>query len=205
MEIMNRKWGKIVLYQGVILAGGHSKRFGSPKAFAEKDGFPFYIYSIKALEKHCQSLVLVTNPHLKSEFDKALVNQSIDIVNDEPEFQGQGPLSGIYTAMKNYPAEWYFVSPIDVPFISAKVYELLLDHVSNKYDVIIPIVKEKLQPLLAIYHHSLQGSIKRSLQMQQNSIQEFLVDKRIKYVFIECDQFFININSLEDYRTYIQG
>ena len=205
MYILLTNGGVKLKIQGVVLAGGHSRRFGRPKAFAKKDGIPFFEYSIRALEKHCQSLVIVTNPHIKEQFEKAIVNETIQIINDEIEFRGQGPLSGIYTAMEHCPAEWYMVSPIDVPFIQPNIFEILLRHISDQYEVIVPIVCEKIQPLLALYHYSLKEEMKRNLQMNQNSLIEFLVNQRMKYIFIECDHYFININSQEDYKKFIQA
>ena len=41
MDVLLRNEGVKLKFQGVVLAGGQSKRFGRPKAFAKKDGIPF--------------------------------------------------------------------------------------------------------------------------------------------------------------------
>ena len=58
--------------------------------------------------------MIVTNPHIKEQFEKAIVNETIRIINDEIEFRGQGPLSGIYTAMEHCPANGIWCHQIDV-------------------------------------------------------------------------------------------
>src|SRR5690625_7699926 len=97
---------------GVILAGGQSSRFGSPKAFVKKDNIPFYQYSWQARKPFVSSTLIITNPLVEALFAKD--NVPIKMVNDHDQYQGQGPLAGIYTAMNVLIAEWYMIVPDEV-------------------------------------------------------------------------------------------
>lgn len=97
---------------GILLAGGLSRRFGSPKAFAKIDGDYFYEKAHRALESLCDDVVIVAREELLPLFPA-----SLDVITDLPAIAGKGPLAGICTAMKLRPAEDYLLLPCDMPFI----------------------------------------------------------------------------------------
>lgn len=186
---------------GVILAGGKSRRFGSPKAFASKDDNAFYTYSIDALKSYVSDLVIVTSPKLESTF--ARENITGDIIHDVDEYAGHGPLAGIYSAMNRHAGEWYIVLPIDVPFIEKWVIELLVNHISHEVDAIVPVVSGKIQPLISIYHYKVKHIIKERLDGGSRSVKSVLDACKVEYVSMDEDRPFININSQLDYKHFI--
>lgn len=188
---------------GVILAGGESKRFGSPKAFALRDHIPFYQYSLQAIEPFVSSTVIITSPKLEGFFINKDVKTSI--VNDEEKYRGQGPLAGIYTAMDTIFTEWYMVIPIDVPFIEQWVFNRLIKYIAKDgLDAIVPIVNGKKQPLLSIYHYSMKKRIKKQLDMEKRSVHELLNESKVVYVSIDEEKPFTNINCQNDYQQFVQ-
>src|SRR5690625_1015821 len=105
--------GKMI---GIVLAGGQSRRFGSPKAFAKKDGKEFYQYSIDAIKQLVNSVVISTNDQLEKNFSIT----GYEMITDIEKFKEKGPLAGIYTVMNTFSAEWYMVIPVDVPFMNER-------------------------------------------------------------------------------------
>ncbi|WAA09340.1 molybdenum cofactor guanylyltransferase [Fervidibacillus albus] len=184
-------------FQGVLLAGGQSKRFGSPKAFAKRNGVYFYEYSIDAMQPFCSSITIITSQELLNRFQSDLPNA--DILTDEKQFERQGPLAGIYTAMENKRSEWYIIAPIDVPFIHASVFKTLISYTNTEVEAIIPTVSEKIQPLTALYHYSLKNHIRNMLKQGHRSVKKMLENRRIVYVPIEENKYFINVNNQKDY------
>lgn len=188
---------------GIVLAGGESRRFGSPKAFAKKDGMPFYHYSIEGIKPFVASILVVTNPKLQPLFDEE--RQGIRVVNDLTKYRGKGPLAGIYTAMETLVGEWYIVIPIDVPFIKPFVYDHLIKLTDEEVEAIVPVVYGKSQPLLSIYHYSMYKWIGKQLDKGVFSVHQLLKERKVKYVPIDMEKPFININRKTDYHLYIQG
>ena len=45
---------------------------------------------------------------------------------------------------------WFLVAPCDTPYLKSEVYEILLEYISEDYDVIIPVVAERQQPLIGL-------------------------------------------------------
>ncbi|MBP2079875.1 molybdenum cofactor guanylyltransferase [Oceanobacillus polygoni] len=187
---------------GIILAGGKSIRFGEPKAFATKDGKAFYQHALDALTQIVEKIVMVTSPELKHRFQP--IETKMTIIQDRGEYQGHGPLAGILTAMEQMEAEWYLVIPIDVPFMNPSIFRTLMKHIDRDVDAIIPIAEGKLQPLIAIYRDSVKGLIKHQLDHQHRSLRKLLDKCNVKYVDIEEEQSFININSQADYEKWIK-
>ncbi|KIO69927.1 molybdenum cofactor guanylyltransferase [Caldibacillus thermoamylovorans] len=190
------------IYQGVVLAGGESRRFGSPKAFAEIDGIPFYQCSINAIQPFCSSIVIVTKPNLQEKFKRDRHN--VAVINDVKEFRGQGPLAGLYSAMEYRGSPWYMVTPIDVPFVEASIFGQLIKFIDKNIDGIVPIVSGKKQPLIAIYNYSIKDEIRHMLENGERSVQQLLGKFNIRYIPMNIEQSFININRKTDFFQYIQ-
>ncbi|PZD84759.1 molybdenum cofactor guanylyltransferase [Bacilli bacterium] len=199
------EWGFIMKDKiiGIVLSGGQSRRFGSPKAFARKDGKYFYQYSIDALSSVVDSFVLVTNPTLIGKF---LYEQEVNfaIITDKKEYEGLGPLAGIFSGMEYIRGDWYVISPIDVPFINGNIFQSLLLHRDKNIDAIIPVVSGKIQPLLSIYHYRVKRLIQLQLKSNTLSVQELLKKCRVKYVSMEEEKAFYNINRRSDYEKWIE-
>ena len=113
--------------KAIILAGGHSERFGQPKAFAEIDGQPFYQKIIETLTttNMFNEIIISTNQQLAS-FKYA------HVVVDDKENKDKGPLAGIYSVMKQYSDEELFFVVSDTPMITSKavsgLYQFMISH-----------------------------------------------------------------------------
>lgn len=186
---------------GVILAGGVSRRFGSPKAFADVDGIPFYQFSLEALQPIADTIVIVTNEQLEKKF---IETTSVRVIKDEDNFKGKGPLAGIYSAMQSIQADWYALAPVDVPFIQSEVFHRLLEQREVDKEAIVPVTNERLQSLIAIYHYSLKGRIKGLLETDHLAMRDLLNISKVKYALFTDETTFININLTRDYNRYIR-
>ncbi|MDC3417847.1 molybdenum cofactor guanylyltransferase [Aquibacillus salsiterrae] len=182
---------------GVLLAGGKSRRYGSPKSFATHKGIPFYHYSIDALNSMCDELLIVTNQSLAQTFKEKEPN--ITIVTDQDEVKGQGPLAGILTAMEQIDANWFFILPTDVPFMEKWVVQQLIAAIDTESQVIIPTVAGRDQPLIGLYHSSVKQTISQLLQNEKRSMRALFENVHVKKITIDEEAPFRNINAQEDY------
>ena len=185
---------------GVILAGGESRRFGSPKSFAEKDEKAFFQWSLDAIAPVVDDAILITSQELEGKFPADL---DVEVVTDTEMFAGKGPLAGLYTAMREKEACWYAVIPTDVPFMRAEVFNRLLEERKN-VQAVIPVVNERLQPLIGLYHHTLKRQIKSLLEADRLHMRALLDEADVKYVPFPDEKPFININRLEDFNSHIR-
>ena len=77
--------------KAMILAGGHSERFGKPKAFAEIEGQPFYKKIINTLTSTnmFNEVIISTNEQLAPLFEHQ------NVVIDDNNSRNKCPLAGI--------------------------------------------------------------------------------------------------------------
>ncbi|MGN7296882.1 molybdenum cofactor guanylyltransferase [Fredinandcohnia aciditolerans] len=192
---------KIPTFIGVLLAGGESRRFGSPKAFAQFQNKSFYEYAIDALKDNVDKLYIVSHPVLEEQFRN---EASISIIQDLPEFQGNGPLAGIFTVMQKTNSDWYVILPCDTPFVTDNLVKQLITFTNDQsIDAIVPIINERQQPLIAVYHARVAKKIEQLLKDKKLKMTQLLGTCNVKFVNDQDLQLqgmeFENINNKAEY------
>lgn len=187
---------------GVLLAGGMSRRFGSPKAFASYKGKYFYQWIIEAMVRHVDALTIVSHESLFLKFSKD-VDNGYDLVMDVERYRGFGPLAGIYTAMKKGNAQWYLVMACDIPLITSSFVDKILSVDRKDAEIIIPFINGKMQPLAGLYHHSVFQKIEGLLEhgdYKMKSLLEMCQTHCVDEMELNLDgKIFMNINDLDEY------
>ncbi len=178
---------------GIVLAGGLSRRFGSPKAFAMVGGRYFYELAVEALKENCDEVVIVTRPEL---IDHYLVEAGLAI--DTPEFAGYGPLAGILSVMESVQAERYVVLPCDMPFVDSAVVSKLLGR--HDKEVTAVIAEERHHPLVSVWDRVAVPVIREALENEQNRVMPVLARVGVTWVdggelADDVKQVFTNINT----------
>ncbi|HSP21925.1 MAG TPA: molybdenum cofactor guanylyltransferase [Planococcus sp. (in: firmicutes)] len=154
---------------GVLLAGGLSRRFGSPKAFAELEGKAFYEYAYDALAAVCDHVVIITSPELKGRFPATL-----DAISDSQKFAGLGPLAGIFTAMSERPARQYLILPCDMPFIGASETTAFLKLASESADITSIRTGSHDIPLFSLWNAGVLNLLEKELEDGQLRVMVFM-------------------------------
>ncbi|WP_161974915.1 molybdenum cofactor guanylyltransferase [Bacillus timonensis] len=165
---------------GILLAGGESRRFGSPKAFAKLHHKFFYEYAVEALKGNVRKLVIVSHPALVEQFQN---QTSVEVIQDLPEYKGNGPLAGMFTAMQKEPSDWYVVLPCDTPFVTDELVKQLITYTNDQnIDAIVPVINDRQQPLIAVYHGRVAMRIEELLNVQQFKMSHLLDACSVKFV-----------------------
>lgn len=155
---------------GLVLAGGKSRRFGSPKAFAVLDGKPFWQHAADALHGGgCRPVLISARPEHLGGF-----GSRFEPVTDVPEFAGDGPLAGIYSAMMACPSERIAVLPCDMPFAGPEEVRRLLELSDPAAPVTAVRLGEQPIPLLSVWDGRLSGRIRRALSAGERGVMPFL-------------------------------
>lgn len=166
---------------GILLAGGLSRRFGSPKAFAKIGDEAFYEKVYQALDAACDHVVIVS----REEF-LPLFPAGFDVITDLPEVAGKGPLAGICSAMEMRPAPRYMVLACDMPFIGPQE-TLALKSLSNpSVDVTaVQTAMEKI-PLFSVWNGNWAQELKETIANGQWSVFGFL--HQLDLCWVESEQ-----------------
>ncbi|WP_252501805.1 molybdenum cofactor guanylyltransferase [Sporosarcina sp. Marseille-Q4943] len=160
---------------GIVLAGGLSSRFGSPKAFAEWEGRLFYQWSLAALSPYCEEIVIVTRPELVGRFPGDL-----QVTTDVETFAGQGPIAGILSGMEKLRANRYIVLPCDMPFMTADVVGRLLECHSSGVTAVV--LDGKYHPLVSVWDGITCPDLKKALENGKRRVMDVQEKHGVRWI-----------------------
>ena len=95
---------------GVLLVGGASRRFGSPKALAELDGEPLAVRIQRTLEEAFEHVIAV---------GKAADALPLPFPVEDDGSELRASLVGLVAGLRLAPTELAVVVPTDLPFVTA--------------------------------------------------------------------------------------
>lgn len=158
--------------KAIILAGGESSRFGSPKAFAEIQDAYFFekVYHTLESTNMFSEIIISTNEVLASQFD------GYKVIVDDSKHKNKGPLSGLYTVMSETEGDFYFVVSVDTPMVTDKaiseLYQFLIANLIEEQLLVAGYKKEERPiPTIAFYHKNILPYIETALNSQDFSMR----------------------------------
>jgi molybdopterin-guanine dinucleotide biosynthesis protein A len=95
---------------GILLVGGASRRFGSPKALAELEGEPLAVRIHRTLEEAFEHVIAV---------GKAVDALPLPFPVEDDESELRASLVGLVAGLRLAPTDLAVVVPTDLPFVTA--------------------------------------------------------------------------------------
>ena len=119
----------------VIIAGGHSTRFGdADKAVALLAGVPMTRRVADRLEPVVDELVVNCRPDQREAIDDALAGYALPRSFALDEESDQGPMAGIRNGLRGAEGEHAVVVACDMPFVDPEAMSYLFDRCSGAID-----------------------------------------------------------------------
>ncbi|MGG5462413.1 molybdenum cofactor guanylyltransferase [Clostridium sp. B9] len=184
-----------------ILAGGKSSRMNyKNKAFLRYENSCFIEKIIKELRDYDEVIIVSNNP----EEYKGL---GVKVIKDV--YPSQGPLSGIHSALSHMENEYCLVVACDMPFINRDIVDYL-GSIREDYEILIPRVNERLQPLCGIYKKSIKEELEKKLLKKENKLIAVCYEFKLKIIGNldgankDLEKNFLNINTEEEYKALIK-
>jgi molybdopterin-guanine dinucleotide biosynthesis protein A len=136
---------------GVVLAGGHSTRFGDrDKALAEVDGEPLLVRAAEGLAPAVDGVVINCRREQVPTFRAALEPRSVGCAFVCDPSPGDGPAAGLAAALGAVSAPSVAVVACDMPFVDASFLRWLFGALGDATGV-VPRVAGALQPTHAVF------------------------------------------------------
>ena len=135
---------------GLVLAGGHSRRFGRDKAAAIFAGQPLLAWSLDCLDQVCATVAVSARPRGRAAALAAALGRAV--LSDDPA-HAEGPLAGITAGLAWADGQGQALLatlPCDSPLISPGVF----DHLAESLEAAgaaFAVTAEGPQPLCAIW------------------------------------------------------
>jgi molybdopterin-guanine dinucleotide biosynthesis protein A len=200
-----------MMVDGVILAGGQSRRMGQDKALMSLGGRLLIQRVIDVLAPMCAELILVTNdPDRYAHF-------ALRTVHDV--FPGAGSLGGLYSGMAASASDTAIAVACDMPFLNGALLQYLVEQ-SSAADAVVadlstaarsaadqPKAKQlDLHPLHAVYRRACLAPIEKQLRAGDLRMMGFFERVNVRYVkraevlrFDTQLRSFFNVNTPEEW------
>jgi molybdopterin-guanine dinucleotide biosynthesis protein A len=183
---------------GIVLSGGENRRMGKDKAFLKLDGVPLIEHVLRTLRGIFPKTIIVTNtPLAYVTYDAVVITDVVD---------KRGPLTGIYSGLLRSTDESNFVVACDMPFLNPGLITYMAGLVQG-YDVVVPLVAGRVEPLHAFYSKGLLPLIEKRLLQDARQIQGIFSEARVRTVteaevvhFDPKKRSFKNLNTPEEYK-----
>lgn len=188
---------------GAILAGGQSRRFGSPKLLAMVDGVPLVERMARRVGQAGASAVLITGPHLPDMSHILPCRQDLK--------PGLGPLSGLHTALawaRELGLSGTLCVACDLPLLPSALLRRIAEQGEHTPETVIAPQSDGplgLEPLCAWYPVSADREVEYRLDAGQRSMSDLLAQLEVQTIplpqlagYGDPDTLFLNVNTTAD-------
>lgn len=180
----------------IILAGGRSSRMGFDKAFMEIEGRPIIKKQLRLLKGLFEKIIIVSDNPYKGRLG------AVKIIRDI--IPNCGPLGGIYSGLSASSAFYNLVVACDMPFVNPKLIKYMRRRAYG-YDVVVPKVNRRYEPLFSIYSKDCLKYIKPLLDKKILKLSRLFTRVKVREIklkeilrFGSPEAIFMNINTPAD-------
>ena len=132
---------------GLVLAGGRSRRLGVDKGLVQFDGMPLLRIVVERVAGVCREVAVAVDRPGRYE---GLALPARTVADESP---GLGPLSGLQVGLRTCRTEHVLVAACDLPFLNVELLRHMAK-VPRAYQALVPWQDGRWQPLHAIYARS---------------------------------------------------
>jgi molybdenum cofactor guanylyltransferase len=190
----------VVAVNGLLLAGGESRRMGEPKwAIKYQDGPTQLDQAVGLLSAVCREV------YVSCRADQKLASaiSGIREIHDLPGITG--PMSGVLAAMQQNPASAWLVLACDMPAMTLDTLRQLIESRDPDKEATVFLVagSHKMpEPLCAIYEPAIQVRLRRMSARGEYSLRHALESGDVARVVPEDSRSLTNVNSPEEMQKF---
>jgi len=151
-------------FSAIVLAGGKSSRFGSPKAFAKLGHLTMIERVLGALQPHFHEILVA------SKNSDAFAGLPMRAVRDLGEGM-EGPLVGLYAGLRESRSEYNFVTACDMPFLSGDLIRNFCRQAATFNGPGWLVWRDQVQPLFGVYPSNILGLVQRLMEQGERGLR----------------------------------
>ena len=182
---------------GVVFCGGTGRRLGGvEKPLIEVAGRPLLAWVLERLLKQVATVLL------SGADDPAYARFGCEIVPDR--VPGEGPLSGLATAVEVATTDWIFTCPGDSPYLAENLIELLAQD-ARRVGVAVPHDGNRRQNLFLLMRRDRAGSLVGFFEQGGRAAHRWLDENGIAATDLSAiAESFFNVNTPDDLEAWRQ-
>jgi molybdopterin-guanine dinucleotide biosynthesis protein A len=188
---------------GVVLAGGHSTRFGErDKALAPIEGDPMLVRVVDRLAAVAGTVVVNCRTDQRDAFERALADAAVDYrfaLDSNPD---RGPLAGLKNALVGIETTYTVVVACDMPWVAPELLDVLFER-TRGHEAAVPEGPDgHRQPTQAVYRTKTTETIVTDLLAAgESSLHAALDELDVAVVPAETVESVAGTRSLRDVNT----
>ncbi len=171
---------------------------------------PMIKYVLSTLNYQIDEAIIVLNDENRVDKYKKFINTndySYKLIFKTDLIKEKGPLTGIYTGLKEIDGNYALILPCDSPYVTKNYIQSIFNEIENKYQAIVPYhdVKNKLktsEPLHSIYNKNTIPIIEKLLKNNSLHIKGLIEKIDTKFILIDNEKIlkkeFRNLNRPKD-------
>jgi len=166
----------------------------------ENQAVTFVEYLVSLLEEFCSETLIVARDQAHA---RDYVFPGVRVTIDETP--GIGPLMGLYSGLRAIQTPRALIVAVDLPFVQRDLLSFLLSQPLPADTLLVPVVHNIPQVLLALYPRSILPFVKEQLLQGRHDLRCLLQVAPVQYVeeaqLIQIDpqlRSFMNINTPEE-------
>jgi molybdenum cofactor guanylyltransferase len=168
---------------GVLLVGGASTRFGSPKALAILDGETLAERAWRRLGEACDERIAVGKAIDRLDLPFPLLDDGSEV---------RAPIAGVVAGLAASASDLCVFMPIDCPLVDARLLERLAGACGDG-DAAVP----QTGPLPGAYRRSALPVLQRRLAAERLSLRHALAELDTRAVELD-EALLVNVNTVDD-------
>jgi molybdopterin-guanine dinucleotide biosynthesis protein A len=193
--LVDGRWSYRTKATAIIMAGGGSRRLEQDKSMLDVAGQPMIKHIYDQLRPHFNQILISSNEVSKYDF------VGVEVVPDR--ISGQGPLMGIASAMEASANEMNFVIACDLPQVDTFLMRRMLRECRDCDGAVPRLGGSCYEPLFAVYRKNMLKIINELLASGRRKIDEVYNHCKIGYIDLAEDRRPRNINTMADYREFV--
>lgn len=180
---------------GIVFCGGSGRRLGGvEKPLIEVAGRPLLAWLLEPLRKQVSTVVL------SGADESAYARFGCEMVPDRTP--GEGPLSGLATAVEIATTDWIFTCPGDTPYVAENLVELLAAD-AERAGVAVPHDGNRRQNLFLLMRRERAGSLVRFFEQGGRAAHRWLDQNGIGVTDLSAMAgSFFNVNTPDDLEAW---
>lgn len=152
---------------GVVLAGGRSRRLGVDKAQLRFGSVPLLRIVVDRVAEVCDEVVVAVD---RPERYQGMALSARLVADLAP---GLGPLSGLHSGLRACGRDHVLVVACDLPFLNVTLLHQMAGQ-PRSYQALVPWFDERWHPLHSIYARSCLHEVERMVHQGGGSLRELL-------------------------------
>ncbi len=186
---------------GLVLAGGESRRMGQPKALLPLTGGETLLQrALSTLRQASSGTIWISRPH----------GYPAQYPEDLPDaLPRRGPLSGLAAGLSHSATPLLLVLAVDLPNVPSDLFHTLYQHwiAHPEADIVYPAIPGgDRQPLAALWHQRALPVLQKALALSSSPRIMAIIDQmRSEEVPVGEPAWLMNLNTPDDLRRWRQS